>query len=138
MKINKTFKLIDLINYILKNKDKFNDKKYSFVSNNDNCVVIIKSGNISIDFFDGFTHDYKLNQDLFTIEIDINILKHRFDILDVFYREDLNPLFKREIFTDLTIGELLEYFDDPFQSHLVVFYQGKMIYDYGEMKEYEN
>lgn len=137
MKIKKTFNSVDLINYILKNKDKFNDKKYTFVSNNNNCVVIINSGNIKIDFFEGYTHDYNLNQDLFTIDININIYKYRFDLLDVFYREDLNPLFKREIFTDITIDELLDYFDDPFQSHLVVFYQGKMIYDYGALKDYE-
>lgn len=137
MKIKKTFNSIDLINYILKNKDKFNDKKYSFVSNNNNCVVIINSGNIKIDFFEGYNHDYNLNQDLFTIDININIYKYRFDLLDVFYREDLNPLFKREIFTDITFDELLDYFDDPFQSHLVVFYQGKMIYDYGALKDHE-
>ncbi|AIT13807.1 hypothetical protein BP39_06 [Staphylococcus phage BP39] len=133
MKIKKTFNSVDLINYILKNKDKFNDKKYTFVSNNNNCVVIINSGNIKIDFFDG----YNLNQDLFTIDININIYKYRFDLLDVFYREDLNPLFKREIFTDITIEELLYYFDDLFQSHLVVFYQGKIIYDYRALKDHE-
>lgn len=134
MKITTTLNTKKLINYILDNRDCFMNKITKFTSLSEKCVVYVRYGEISIEYYD---NDTKINNDLFTLDIDIDIHTHCFDFLIVFYRRYSNPNYKREAFTDCTIDDVLEYFENPLLADITIIYKNKVIYDLGKVIEHE-
>ncbi|BAL42293.1 hypothetical protein [Staphylococcus phage S24-1] len=134
MKITTTLNTKKLINYILYNRDCFMNKITKFTSLSEKCVVYVRYGEISIEYYD---NDTKINNDLFTLDIDIDIHTHCFDFLIVFYRRYSNPNYKREAFTDCTIDDVLEYFENPLLADITIIYKNKVIYDLGKVIDHE-
>ncbi|HHW7861947.1 TPA: hypothetical protein ACU26D_002696 [Staphylococcus aureus] len=138
MKIKRSFKLLDLLCYIEDNREKFKDKKIQFISDSGfNFVGIDSDNDITINFSESHNYDLTMNKDLFTIDIDVDINKHVFNYLDVFYREHLNPLYKKEAFTDCTIDDVLECFEKPLESYIIIIFQDKVIYANGKVIDHE-
>ncbi len=134
MNITTTLNTKKLINYILDNRDCFMNKITKFTSLTGKCVVYVRYGEISIEYYDS---DTKNNNDLFTLDIDIDIHTHCFDFLIVFYRRYSNPNYKREAFTDCTIDDVLEYFENPLLADITIIYKNKVIYDLGKVIDHE-
>ncbi|AUS03371.1 hypothetical protein phiAGO19_05 [Staphylococcus phage vB_SauP_phiAGO1.9] len=137
MKITTTLNIKKLINYILDNRDCFMNKITKFTSLSGKCVVYVRYGEISIEYYDS---DTKNNNDLFTLDIDVDINKHVFNILKVYYikhTSDTNILYKKDLFTECTIDDVLVHFDNPVESDITIFYQNKVIYEYGKVIDYE-
>ncbi|BAL42314.1 hypothetical protein [Staphylococcus phage S13'] len=134
MKITTTLNTKKLINYILDNRDCFMNKITKFTSLSEKCVVYVRYGEISIEYYD---NDTKINNDLFTLDIDIDIHTHCFDFLIVFYRRYSNTNYKREAFTDCTIDDVLEYFENPLLADITIIYKNKVIYDLGKVIDHE-
>lgn len=138
MKIKRSFKLLDLLCYIDDNREKFKDKKIQFISDSGfNFVVIDSNDDININFSESRNYDLTMNNDLFTIDINIDVRTYSFNFLEVFYREHLNPLYKKEVFMDCTIDEVLECFEKPLESDITIIYQNKVIYDNGKVIDHE-
>lgn len=138
MKIKKSFKLLDLLCYIDDNREKFKDKKIQFISDSGfNFVGIDSDNDITINFSESHNYDLTINNDLFTLDIDIDIHTHCFDFLIVFYRRYSNPNYKREAFTDCTIDDVLEYFENPLLADITIIYKNKVIYDLGKVIDHE-
>ncbi|HEF0711286.1 TPA: hypothetical protein R9C30_002640, partial [Staphylococcus aureus] len=74
---------------------------------------------------------------LFTLDIDIDIKKHVFDLLEYYYIDSLNNTFVRETSFDVTIDDVLANFDCPLESKLMIIYQNKVIYNNGKVIEHE-
>uniref|UniRef100_A0AB39U1N0 Uncharacterized protein n=1 Tax=Staphylococcus phage vB_SauP_PSK TaxID=3240362 RepID=A0AB39U1N0_9CAUD len=137
MKIKKTFNLYDLLCYINDNRKNFQDKIIQFISDSGHNFVVIDNDNISVNFSESHNMDLTMNNDLFTLEIDIDVRTHSFNYLNVFYREHLNPLYKKEVFTDCTIDDVLECFEKPLESYITIIFQNKVIYANGKVIDHE-
>lgn len=138
MKIKKSFKLLDLLCYIDDNRKKFKDKKIQFISDSGfNFVGIDSDNDITINFSEGHNNDLTMNNDLFTLDADINIHTHRFDFLKVIYRKFSNKNYRKEIFTGCTIDDVLKYFDNTLYDDIIIIYQNKVIYEYGKVIDHE-
>ncbi|QQM14819.1 hypothetical protein TSP_00015 [Staphylococcus phage TSP] len=137
MKITTTLNTNKLINYILTNREFFMNKITKFTSLSDKCVVFVRYGDIIIEYYDS---DIKNRIDLFTLEIDIDIHKHVFDFLKVYYikhTSDTNILYIKDLFTECTIDDVLSYFEKPLESDITIIYQNKVIYDNGKVIDHE-
>ncbi|QDH84816.1 hypothetical protein SA46CTH4_5 [Staphylococcus phage SA46-CTH4] len=134
MNITTTLNIKKLINYILDNRDCFMNKITKFTSLSGKCVVFVRYGEITIEYYDS---DTKNNNDLFTLDIDIDIKKHVFNILAFYYRDYLSNEFKKEILLNVTIDDVLSNFDKPLESELMIIYQNKVIYNNGNVIEHE-
>lgn len=137
MKITTTLNTNKLINYILTNREFFMNKITKFTSLSDKCVVFVRYGDISIEYYDS---DIKNRIDLFTLEIDIDIHKHVFDFLKVYYikhTSDTNILYIKDLFTGCTIDDVLSHFEKPLESDITIIYQNKVIYENGNVIDYE-
>ncbi|WPF65107.1 hypothetical protein [Staphylococcus phage vB_SauR_SW21] len=140
MKITTTLNTNKLINYILTNRECFINKITKFTSLSEKCVVFVLYGNIYIEYYDNDNdndNDTKNKNDLFTLEIDIDVRTHSFNYLNVFYREHLNPLYKKEAFMDCTIDDVLECFEKPLESYITIIFQNKVIYANGKVIDHE-
>ncbi|MBH4919371.1 hypothetical protein I6E00_13205 [Staphylococcus aureus] len=138
MKIKRSFKLLDLLCYIEDNREKFKDKKIQFISDSGfNFVGIDSDNDIIINFSESHNYDLTMNKDLFTIDIDVDINKHVFNYLEVFYRENINPLYKKEVFMDCTIYDVLECIENPLESYITIIFQNKVIYNNGNVIDHE-
>lgn len=133
MNITTTLNIKKLINYILDNRDCFMNKITKFESLSGKCVVFVRYGEISIEYYDS---DTKYN-DLFTLDIDVDVRTYSFSCLEVFYREHLNSLYKKEVFMDCTIDEVLECFEKPLESNITIIFQNKVIYNNGNVIEHD-
>ncbi|QEG07422.1 hypothetical protein SA1CTA1_15 [Staphylococcus phage SA1-CTA1] len=134
MNITTTLNIKKLINYILDNRDCFMNKITKFTSLSGKCVVFVRYGEITIEYYDS---DTKNNNDLFTLDIDIDIKKHVFNILAFYYRDYLSNELKKEILLNVTIDDVLSNFDKPLESELMIIYQNKVIYNNGNVIEHE-
>ncbi|QCW21990.1 hypothetical protein SA46CTH2_5 [Staphylococcus phage SA46-CTH2] len=134
MNITTTLNTKKLINYILDNRDCFMNKITKFTSLSGKCVVFVRYGEITIEYYDS---DTKNNNDLFTLDIDIDIKKHVFNILVFYYRDYLSNELKKEILLNVTIDDVLSNFDKPLESELMIIYQNKVIYKNGNVIEHE-
>ncbi|AAO83859.1 hypothetical protein phiP68_06 [Staphylococcus phage P68] len=136
MKIKTTFRLNNLIYYLLTNRDYYNDKFEKFTSSNKKCIVKINMGDVYIEF-DKQYDDFEIEKELFTLDIDIDIKKHVFNILVFYYRNYLSNELIREILLNVTIDDVLSNFDKPLESELMIIYQNKVIYDNGKVIDHE-
>lgn len=134
MKIKKIFKLLDLICYIDDNREKFKDKKIQFISDSGfNFVGIDSDNDITINFSESHNNDLTINNDIFTLDVDIDIHTHRFDFLKVFYGIFSNKNYRKGIFTGSTIDDVLKYFENTLYDDITIIYQNKVIYAYGKV-----
>ncbi|APD20932.1 hypothetical protein HOR39_gp06 [Staphylococcus phage SCH1] len=137
MNITTTLNTKKLINYILDNRDCFMNKITKFTSLSGKCVVFVRYGEISIEYYDS---DTKYNNDLFTLDIDVDINKHVFNCLKVYYiehTEDINIIYKKGVYMGCTIDDVLSYFEKPLESDITIIYQNKVIYDNGKVIDHE-
>lgn len=138
MKIKKSFKLLDLLCYIDDNREKFRDKKIQFISDSNNNFVGIDSDNdITINFCESNNYDLTMNNDLFTIDIDVDINKHVFNCLEVYFSNLNTQEYYRHTFMNETIKDVLTYFDRPLERDIIIIYQNKVIYDNGKVIDHE-
>ncbi|QXV86152.1 hypothetical protein [Staphylococcus phage SAPYZU_16] len=138
MKIKKSFKLLDLLCYIDDNREKFRDKKIQFISDSNNNFVGIDSDNdITINFCESNNYDLTMNNDLFTIDIDVDINKHVFNCLEVYFSNLNTQEYYRHTFMNETIKDVLTYFDRPLERDIMIIYQNKVIYDNGKVIDHE-
>lgn len=140
MKIKKTFNLYDLLRYIDGNRKNFQDKIIQFISDSGHNFVVIDNDNISVNFSESHNMDLTMNNDLFTLDIDIDIHKHVFDYLKVYYikhTSDTNILYIKDLFTGCTIDDVLSYFEKPLESDITIIYQNKVIYDNRKVIDHE-
>ncbi|AAX90665.1 hypothetical protein SPV66_ORF014 [Staphylococcus phage 66] len=137
MKITTTLDTKKLINYILNNRECFMNKITKFTSLSEKCVVFVIYGDISIEYYD---NDTKNKNDLFTLEIDIDIHKHVFNCLKVYYiehTEDINIIYKKGVYMGCTIDDVLSHFEKPLESDITIIYQNKVIYYNGKVIDHE-
>lgn len=135
MKIKTKLTINKLIDYLLTHRDYYNDKFRIFTSSNENCKVKINNSDIYIEF--NKYNDFELEKDLFTIDIDIDIKKHVFNMLEFYYKDHLNGTFKSDTLAYVTIDDVLANFDCPLESKLMIIYQNKVIYNNGKVIEHE-
>lgn len=138
MKIKQSFNLYDLLRYIDYNRKKFQDKKIQFISDSGcNFVGIDSYNDICVNFSESHNSDLTINNDLFTFDIDIDIKKHVFNLLEYYYIDSVNNTIVRETSFVVTIDDILANFDCPVESELMIIYQNKVIYKNGNVIDHE-
>ncbi|QFG06608.1 hypothetical protein KNU72_gp04 [Staphylococcus phage Portland] len=138
MKIKQSFNLYDLLRYIDYNRKKIQDKKILFISDSGHNFVGIDSDNdICVNFSESHNRDLTINNDLFTFDIDIDIKKHVFNLLEYYYIDSVNNTIVRETSFVVTIDDILANFDCPVESELMIIYQNKVIYKNGNVIDHE-
>ncbi|WNM64246.1 hypothetical protein [Staphylococcus phage vB_SA_STAP152] len=135
MKIKKKFKLLDLLCYIDDNREKFKDKKIQFISDSGfNFVVIDSNNDISINFCESNNYGTTINNDLFTVDIDIDVKTHCFDLLQVYYISNNTKINYYEL-KNSSIENVLIYFSFDYVSRII--YDNKVIFENGNVIEHE-
>ncbi|WYA77315.1 hypothetical protein [Staphylococcus phage 4086-1] len=135
MKIKKKFKLLDLLCYIDDNREKFKDKKIQFISDSGfNFVVIDSNNDISINFCESNNYGTTINNDLFTVDIDIDVKTHCFDLLQVYYISNNTKINYYEL-KNSSIENVLIYFSFDYVSRIIN--DNKVIFENGNVIEHE-
>lgn len=135
MKIKKKFKLLDLLCYIDDNREKYKDKTIQFISDSGfNFVVIDSYNDISINFCESNNYGSTINNDLFTVDIEIDVKTHCFDLLQVYYIS-LNTKINYDEFFNSSIEDILMYFSFDYVSRII--YDNKVIFENGNVIEHE-